>query len=103
MYSYNEFVNEKLVNEKYDYEFTEKGDKGGIKTYRIYFIPESGHEPFKNERGTVLANIELTIISKEGNAINQRDYNKRLYFDVEGNVYDSKTSKKPWFNFHKIK
>jgi len=27
MYSYNEFVNEKLVNEKYDYEFTEKVTK----------------------------------------------------------------------------
>ncbi|MBR4590922.1 MAG: hypothetical protein IKO36_09730 [Bacteroidaceae bacterium] len=103
MYSYNEFVNEKLVNEKHAYEFTENGEKGGTKTYRVYFIPESGHEPFKNERGTVLANIVLTIISKDGYAISQRDYNKRLYFDAEGNVYDSKTSKKPWFNFLKIK
>lgn len=102
MYSYNEFVNEKLVNEEHAYEFTENGEKGGTKTYRVYFIPESGHEPFKNERGTVLANIVLTMISKDGYA-SQRDYNKRLYFDAEGNVYDSKTSKKPWFNFLKIK
>lgn len=68
--------------------------------YQIEFISGSGYEPIRNERGSVLANITYTKFSANSeNALYQRKYTKRVYFDRNRNVYKTKTSKDVWFKF----
>lgn len=68
--------------------------------YQIEFISGSGYEPIGNERGSVLANITYTKFSANSeNALYQRTYTKRVYFDKNRNVYKTKTSKDVWFKF----
>ena len=68
--------------------------------YQVEFISGSGYEPIGNERGSVLANITYTKFSADSeNALYQRQYTKRVYFDKNRNVYKTKTAKDVWFKF----
>lgn len=68
--------------------------------YQIEFISGSGYEPIGNERGSVIADITYTKFSDNSeNALYQRKYTKRVYFDRNRNVYKTKTSKDVWFRF----
>lgn len=69
-------------------------------SYQVEFISGSGYEPMGNERGSIVANITYTKFdSNLENALYQRTYTKRVYFDRNRNVYKTKTAKDVWFKF----
>ena len=68
--------------------------------YQVEFISGSGYEPIGNERGSVLARVTYTKFDANlENALYQRQYTKRVYFDRNRNVYKTKTAKNVWFKF----
>lgn len=73
--------------------------KDGHKEYQINPYPESGHEPFKSERGKFQAEVTMTIFDNDDRyPVFQKTSDKWYWFDESGNVYSSKTSKKALFN-----
>lgn len=73
----------------------------GNRRWQIESIPESIYQPMYDERGSFMASIIIETTFQDGyNIVSHREYNKRLYFDTDGNVYKTKTIKHPWFNMH---
>lgn len=73
----------------------------GNKEFEIRSIRESGYPPTNNERGSMLVEYDVTTF-KNGQPMTKKfNQKKRVFFDLEGNVYKSKQSNKVWFNLHK--
>lgn len=74
----------------------------GNKEFEVRFISESGYSSTKNERGSSL--VEYDVITYKDNQPMIKKFNKkrRVYFDLEGNVYKDKQSNKVWFNLYKV-
>ena len=72
----------------------------GNKEFEVRFIRESGYPPTKNERGSSLVEYDVTTY-KDKQPMMKFNQKKRVYFDLEGNVYKSKQSNKVWFNLYK--
>lgn len=73
----------------------------GNKEFEVRFIPESGYPPTKNERGSSLIEYDVTTYKDNQPMMKKFNQKKRVYFDLEGNVYKSKQSNKVWFNLYK--
>lgn len=73
----------------------------GNKEFEVRFIPESGYPPIGKERGSSLVEYDVTIYKDNQPMIKRFDQKKRVYFDLEGNVYKDKHSNKVWFNIYK--
>ena len=72
----------------------------GNKEFNVRFIPESGYPPTKNERGSSLVEYDVTIYKDNQPIIKKFNKKKRVYFNLEGNVYNDKHSNKVWFNLN---
>ena len=70
----------------------------GNKEFDVRFIPESGYSPTKNERGSSLVEYDVTTYKDNQPMMKKFNQKKRVYFDLEGNVYKDKHSNKVWFN-----
>lgn len=70
----------------------------GNKEFEVRFIPESGYPPTKNERGSSLVEYDVTTYKDNQPMMKKFNQKKRVYFDLEGNVYKDKHSNKVWFN-----
>lgn len=69
----------------------------GNKEFEVRFIRESGYQPTENERGSSL--VEYDVTTYKGNQPKMKfNRKRRVYFDLEGNVYKDKHSNKVWFN-----
>lgn len=75
----------------------------GNKEFEIRFIPESGYPPINGERGSSLVEYDVTTYMNNQPMIKKFNQKKRVYFDLEGNVYKSKQSNKVWFNLYKAR
>nr|DAU95261.1 MAG TPA: hypothetical protein [Caudoviricetes sp.] len=73
----------------------------GNKEFEIRFIHESGYPSTKNERGSSLVEYDVTTYKDNQPMMKKFNQKKRVYFDLEGNVYKDKQSNKVWFNFYK--
>ena len=73
----------------------------GNKEFGVRFISESGYPPTKNERGSSLVKYDVTIYKDNQPMIKKFNQKRRVYFDLEGNVYKDKQSNKVWFNLFK--
>ena len=74
----------------------------GNKEFEVRFIPESGYPLTKNERGSSLVEYDTTIYQDNQPMIKKLNQKRRVYFDLEGNVYKNKKSNKVWFNLYKV-
>ena len=74
----------------------------GNKEFKVRFISESGYPPTKNERGSSLVKYDVTIYKDNQPMIKKFNRKRRVYFDLEGNVYKDKQSNKTWFNLFKV-
>lgn len=73
--------------------------KDGHKDYQIIPYPGSGHEPFKIERGKFQAEVTMTTFDNDDRyPVFQKTSDKWYWYENNGNVYSSKTSKKVLFN-----
>lgn len=73
----------------------------GNKEFEVRFISESGYPSTKNERGSSLVEYDVTIYKDNQPMIKKFNKKRRVYFDLEGNVYKDKQSNKVWFNLFK--
>ena len=73
----------------------------GNKEFEVRFIRESGYPPTKNERGSSLVEYDVTTYKDNQPMIKKFNQKRRVYFDLEGNVYKDKQSNKVWFNLYK--
>ena len=73
----------------------------GNKEFEVCFIFESGYPPTKNERGSSLVEYNVTTYKDNQPMIKKFNKKRRVYFDLEGNVYKDKQSNKVWFNLFK--
>lgn len=73
----------------------------GNKEFEVRFIRESGYSPNKSERGSSLVEYDVTIYKDNQPILKKFNQKKRVYFDLEGNVYKNKQSNKVWFNLYK--
>ena len=73
----------------------------GNKEFEVRFISESGYPSTKNERGSSLVEYDVTIYKDNQTMIKKFNQKRRVYFDLEGNVYKDKQSNKVWFNLFK--
>ena len=73
----------------------------GNKEFEVRFIFESGYPPTKNEHDSSLVEYNVTIYKDNQPMIKKFNKKKRVYFDLEGNVYKDKQSNKVWFNLFK--
>lgn len=73
----------------------------GNKEFEVRFIRESGYSQTKNERGSSLVEYDVTTYKDNQPMIKKFNQKKRVYFDLEGNVYKDKQSNKVWFNLYK--
>ena len=73
----------------------------GNKEFEVRFISESGYLPIKNERGSSLVEYDVTTYKDNQPMIKKFNQKRRVYFDLEGNVYKDKQSNKVWFNLFK--
>ena len=71
------------------------------KEFEIRFIRESGYPPTENERGSSMVEYDVTTYKNNQPMIKKFNQKKRVFFDLEGNVYKDKKSNKVWFNFYK--
>ena len=71
------------------------------KEFEVRFISESGYPPTKNERGSSLVECDVTTYKDNQPMIKKFNQKRRVYFDLEGNVYKDKQSNKVWFNLFK--
>lgn len=62
---------------------------------------KSGYLPTNNERGSMLVEYDVTTFMNGQPMTKKFNQKKRVFFDLEGNVYKSKQSNKVWFNLHK--
>ena len=74
----------------------------GNKEYEIRLIPESGYNPTEKQRGSSLVNYDVTTYKDDKPMMKKFNQKKRIYFDLEGNVYKSEQSNKVWFNIHNV-
>ena len=58
--------------------------------------------PTKNERGSSLVEYDVTTYKDNQPMIKKFNKKRRVYFDLEGNVYKDKQSNKVWFNLYKV-
>ena len=72
----------------------------GNKEFEVRFIRESGYPPTKNERGSSLVEYDVTTYKYNQPMMKKFNQKKRVYFDLEGNVYKDKHSNKVWFNLY---
>lgn len=72
----------------------------GNKEFEVRFIRESGYPPTKNERGSSLVEYDVTTYKDNQPMIKKFNQKRRVYFDLEGNVYKDKHSNKVWFNLY---
>ena len=70
------------------------------KEFEVRFIPESVYYPTKNERGSSLVEYDVTTYKDNHTMMKKFNQKKRVYFDLEGNVYKDKHSNKVWFNLY---
>ena len=73
----------------------------GNKEFEVRFISESGYPLTKNERGSSLVEYDVTTYKDNQLMIKKFNRKRRVYFDLEGNVYKDKQSNKVWFNLFK--
>lgn len=73
----------------------------GNKEFEVSFISESGYPPTKNERGSSLVKYDVTTYKDNQPIIKKFNQKRRVYFNLEGNVYKDKQSNKVWFNLFK--
>ena len=73
----------------------------GNKEFEVRFIPESGYPLTKNERGSSLVEYDVTTYEDNQPMIKKFNQKRRVYFDLEGNVYKDKQSNRVWFNLFK--
>lgn len=73
----------------------------GNKEFEVRFISESGYPPAEDERGSSLVEYDVTTYMNNQPMMKKFNQKKRVYFDLEGNVYKSKQSNKVWFNLYK--
>ena len=73
----------------------------GNKEFEVRFISESGYPSTKNERGSSLVEYDVTIYKDNQTMIKKFNQKRRVYFDLEGNVYKDKQSNKVRFNLFK--
>lgn len=73
----------------------------GNKEFDLSFIPESGYPPTKNQRGSSLVVYDVTTYMDNNPMMKKFNQKKRVYFDLEGNVYKSEQTNEVWFNIHK--
>lgn len=59
----------------------------GNKEFEVRFIRESGYPPTKNERGSSLVEYDVTTYKDNQPMMKKFNQKKRVYFDLEGNVY----------------
>ena len=71
------------------------------KEFEIRSIRESGYPPTENELGSSMVEYDVTTYKNNQPMIKKFNQKKRVYFDLEGNVYKDKQSNKVWFNFYK--
>ena len=71
------------------------------KEFEARFISESGYPLTKNERGSSLVEYDVTTYKDNHPMIKKLNQKRRVYFDLEGNVYKDKQSNKVWFNLFK--
>ena len=71
------------------------------KEFEIHFIPESGYPPTKNKYSSSLVEYDVTTYKDSQPMMKKFNQKKRVYFDLEGNVYKDKQSNKVWFNLYK--
>ena len=62
----------------------------GNKEFEVRFISESGYPPTKNERGSSLVEYDVTTYKDNEPMIKKSNQKRRVYFDLEGNVYKDK-------------
>ena len=74
----------------------------GNKEFEVRFISESGYPPTKNEHDSSLVKYDVTIYKDNQPMIKKLNQKRRVYFDLEGNVYKNKKSNKVWFNLYKV-
>ena len=73
----------------------------GNKEFEVHFISESDYPPTKNKRGSSLVEYDVTTYKDNQPMIKKFNKKRRVYFDLEGNVYKDKQSNKVWFNLFK--
>lgn len=73
----------------------------GNKEFEVRSIRESGYPPTNNECGSMLVEYDVTTFMNGQPMTKKFNQKKRVFFDLEGNVYKSKQSNKVWFNLHK--
>ena len=73
----------------------------GNKEFEVHFVSESGYPPTKNERGSSLVKYDVTTYKDNQPMIKKFNQKRRVYFDLECNVYKDKRSNKVWFNLFK--
>ena len=73
----------------------------GNKELEILLIRESGYPPTKNERGSSLVEYDVTTYKDNQPMMKKFNQKKRVYFELEGNVYKDKQSNNVCFNFYK--
>ena len=71
----------------------------GNKEFEIRFIPESGYPPRNGERGSSLVEYDVTIYNNNHPVMKKINQKKRVYFDLKGNVFNSKQSDKVWYAY----
>ena len=64
----------------------------GNKEFEVRSIRESGYPPTNNERGSMLVEYDVTTFMNGQPMTKKFNQKKRVFFDLEGNVYKSKQS-----------